>query len=187
VQSGKSYLLLVLGVAAVAVAGYAGYAFYPRFDLPSASGIGLLVLAAAAGVASFFSPCSFPLLVTLVAREVGEGSRRSRLRRALGFGAALSVGASAFLLLCGAAIALGAGGLFTQVTFTSTAGRVLRLAAGGVLIVLGAIQSGLLPLSFHGVSRRAKDLLRVQAEVRRRLPALGLAIFGFGYLLAGFG
>lgn len=68
------YLLLVILVSGLGAAGYAGYALYPRFDLPAAEGATLLLLAAAAGVASFFSPCAFGLLVTVLAREVrGKG------------------------------------------------------------------------------------------------------------------
>ncbi|MDT8305317.1 MAG: hypothetical protein RRC07_05225, partial [Anaerolineae bacterium] len=62
------FLGLVIAVLLLALAGYAGYVLYPRFALPAASGAGLLLLAAAAGLASFFSPCSFPLLATLLAR-----------------------------------------------------------------------------------------------------------------------
>lgn len=43
------YFLLAIATGLVAIVGYAGYLLYPRFDLPSAIGIGasLLVLAAA--------------------------------------------------------------------------------------------------------------------------------------------
>lgn len=182
------YLLLAAIVGVLALAGYAGYVLYPRFDLPAATGIGLLVLAAAAGIAAFFSPCSFPLLVTLLARESGapEGASGSRMARALGFATALALGASAFLLLTGVAIALGASALFEGVTFTSTAGRTIRFVVGSLLILLGLIQVGLLPtsVSAHAVTN---PLMRRQARLRRERPALGFGLYGFGYLLAGFG
>ena len=74
-RPGRRYALLVLAVAALASLAYAGYVLYPRFDLPPLQGAGLLLLAAGAGVASFFSPCAFPLLVTLLARETGADER----------------------------------------------------------------------------------------------------------------
>ncbi len=182
------YIFLAAIVGVLALAGYTGYVLYPRFDLPAASGIGLLVLAAGAGIASFFSPCSFPLLVTLLARESGgrTGEPRTPLPRALSFATALALGASVFLLLTGTAIALGAAALFEGVTFTSTAGRVIRLVVGTLLILLGLIQVGLLPVSFsaHAV---ANPLMRRQARLRREQPTLGVGLFGFGYILAGFG
>jgi cytochrome c biogenesis protein CcdA len=182
------YILLAAIVGVLALAGYAGYVLYPRFDLPAATGVGLLVLAAGAGVASFFSPCSFPLLVSLLARESGgrPGESGSRLPRALGFAAALALGATVFLLLTGIAIALGASALFAGVTFTSTAGRVVRLVIGALLILLGLIQVGLLPVSLtaHGLTN---PLMRRQAQLRREHPERGFALFGFVYILASFG
>lgn len=200
---GIRYGLLVLGIAVLAVAGYAGYELYPRFDLPAVEGAGLFLLAAGAGIASFFSPCAFPLLVTLLGRETGareagppSGGNRTgppagpggdRLGRSLRFATALSLGAAAFLALAGLGIALGGSALFRDVTFTSVAGRILRAAVGGLLILLGLVQLGTLPSPLHAVESLARPLLGRQAELRRRRPTAGLALFGFGYLLAGFG
>ena len=76
-RPGIGYLLLALAVGVVALAGYGGYVLYPRFDLPAVEGAALLGLAAAAGLGSFFSPCSFPLLVALLGRAPGADSERS--------------------------------------------------------------------------------------------------------------
>lgn len=181
--SARRYGLLVAATAAVAVAGYAGYVLYPRFDLPSVTGASLLLLSAAAGIASFFSPCSFPLAVTLVARETRprQQARLTRLALWLGLGALL------FLVLAGALIAAGAGALFKQVTFTSTAGITIRAVVGSLLILLGLMQLNVLPVSFLAVEDAAKPLLARQARLRRDQPALAFGLFGFGYLLAGFG
>jgi cytochrome c-type biogenesis protein len=183
------YVLLILSVLLLALAGYLGYAVYPRFDLPSVTGSGLLILAAAAGIASFFSPCSFPLLLSLLSREIGidEQEKRVHLGRPFSFAAALSVGATLFLTLAGAAIALGGGPLFAKVTFTSLAGRIIRLVIGALLTLLGLIQLEAVPISFHGVENLAQPLLKYQARLRREHPTLAFAIFGFGYLISGFG
>lgn len=183
------YILLALGVLLLALAGFAGYVIYPRFDLPSVTGSGLLVLAAAAGIGSFFSPCSFPLLLTLLARQTrqNEQANRSNFGNALRFAMALSAGATVFLLITGTAIALGGGALFAQVTFTSTAGIVVRLVIGSLLILLGLIQLEVIPFSFHGVEDFAQPILKYQANLRREYPTLAFAVFGFGYLIAGFG
>lgn len=100
-RQGCRYWAWALGSVVLGLAGYVGYVLYPRFDLPAGAGAGLLVLATAAGVASFFSPCSFPLLVTMLARPLASaGDAGSRpLRRALGYASALSVGAAGFLTL----------------------------------------------------------------------------------------
>ena len=176
------YLVLVVAVLVVAVAGFVGYVVYPRFGLPAVEGLGLLGLAAAAGVASFFSPCSFPLLVTMLARQsVGRSARPAV------FGGSLALGAAGFMLLAGLVIAFGGEALFAGVTFTSTAGITIRVVVGGLLVFLGLIQLGVIPLSMHAVSGFAQPLLRSQARLRRERPVAGFAVFGFAYVLAGFG
>lgn len=179
------YWLFVLLVVGFALGGYIGYVVYPRFDLPAPTGIGLLILSAGAGVASFFSPCSFPLLVTLLARQTGVDVRQDGSRpsggRALAFASALALGASVFLLLAGFFVAFSGAVLFEEVTFTSAAGRVIRAVVGGLLILLGLFQIGVLPASgFHAVSRLSGALSRVQARQRRKRVVFGFAIFGFG-------
>lgn len=184
------YLALALGVVALALAGYLGYLVYPRFHLPAGQGTGLLVLAAGAGVACFFSPCSFPLLVTMLARpleEQAQAGHRRPVRPALRFAAALSAGAASFLIGVGAVIAAIGGALFAGVTFTSTAGRVIRLIVGIVLIALGLIQVERLPVNLRRFEPALHSYLRRQARLRRQRPLLGFGLFGFGYLLAGFG
>ena len=186
-RGGGRYLVLIVLVVVVAVAGYVGYVVYPRFDLPAVQGLGLFGLAAAAGVASFFSPCSFPLLVTLLARQAVDDADSGRRARPAVFGGSLALGAALFMLLAGVVIALGGETLFAGVTFTSTAGITIRAIVGALLIFLGAIQLGFLPVSMHRVSRFAQPLLRSQARLRRERPVAGFAVFGFGYVLAGFG
>lgn len=183
------YIILAVGVGVLALAGFTGYVVYPRFDLPPESGIGLLILAAGAGIASFFTPCSFPLLLTLLARETkAEGGDVGRLiRKALRFAGALSIGAFVFLVLTGGGIALGAGSLFEEVTFTSSIGIAIRVVIGTLLILLGFIQLEILPVSFDWVWRLVKPLMKTQAKLRRSQPTTAFVLFGFGYLLAGFG
>jgi cytochrome c-type biogenesis protein len=184
------YWVLALFVAGLSLAGYAGYFIYPRFDLPAAAGIGLLVLSIGAGVASFFSPCSFPLLVTLLARQAGSQreSAGQEASSSLPFAAALAAGASMFFLIAGIIVAFGGGALLEGVTFTSAAGRIIRVAVGGLLVVLGLFQLNLLSTpSFHTVSRLAEPLSKFQARQCRQRPVFGFAVFGLGYPLAGFG
>ncbi len=77
--------------------------------------------------------------------------------------------------------------MFASVTFTSTAGRLLRLLVGALLIVLGLIQLERLPVSLGVVDAFATPLLRSQARERRRRPLLGFTLLGFAYPIAGFG
>lgn len=185
-SSGRRYAVLTIFVVLVALSGFGGFVVYLDLDVASFAGSGLMFLAIAAGVASFFSPCSFPLLVTLLARETSaDQAERAGRQRALRFAAALAVGISLFLLLLGAAIAAGAGPLVGKVTFTSTPGRILRVVVGAVLILLGLAQ--MRGLRFGFADRLQRPLMKAQAGVRRTSPMLGYGLFGFGYVLAGFG
>lgn len=183
----RRYAALVIGVALLALVGYAGYALYPRFDLPALEGVSLLLLAVAAGIASFFSPCSFSLMVALLGREASSGDGDGAIGRGLVFAGALAVGASAFLLISGIVLALGGSALFASVTFPSIAGRLIRLITGTVLILLGLMQLGWLANWVGRIGALASPLMRWQARARRQHPAAGFAVLGFAYPLAGFG
>lgn len=151
------FTLIAAALTLAGLAGYAGYALYPRFDLPSSVGIGLLFLAAAAGVAAFFSPCSFALLLTLLSRTAEpRASRGFRLRRAFVFAGSMSLGAVVFVMGLGLLIALGGRALAGAVTFESTTGIALRVAVGTVLVVFGLAQIGIIKFrrSVHSGTKR---------------------------------
>jgi cytochrome c biogenesis protein CcdA/copper chaperone CopZ len=182
------YGLLVTSVLAIALAGYTGYVLYPRFDLPAAQGAGLLGLAAAAGIASFFSPCSFPLLLGLLGRQaISKTGDHPDTPRPVVFGGALALAAAMFMLLAGVVIGLGGEALFAGVTFTSAAGIAIRAIVGVLLILLGLVQVGRLPLSMHAVEDAIRPISRRSAQLRRQRPVAGFTMFGFSYVLAGFG
>lgn len=186
-SAGPGRFVLLAGLTLLAaLAGYAGYVAYPRFGLPPAAGAGLLLLAAGAGVASFFSPCSFPLLLTLLSREVRDGEGRA-IASGLRFAVPFSAGALAFILLAGAFLGLGGSAFAARFTFTSPQGIITRIVVGLVLVFLGLVQTEVLPFSFHAVERATRPVAEAQARFRRRHPVAGFAVFGFGYLLAGFG
>lgn len=161
----------------IGVAGYAGFVAFVERD----AALGVLALAAGTGFAAFFSPCSFPLLLTFLARK-GEAGRRAALAGAL----RVAGGAALLLAMVGALVVAGGTALAGIVEFGSTPGRLLRGGIGAALLVLGAYQLGLF---------RRLSVLDAVAAVADRLPAAGPAhhpvrrdlAYGFGYLVAGFG
>jgi cytochrome c biogenesis protein CcdA len=64
---------------------------------------------------------------------------------------------------------------------------VIRAVVGVLLVFLGLIQTGRLPFSMHAVEELARPLSRRSAKLRRERPVAGFGLFGFGYVLAGFG
>lgn len=182
------YLLVVVAVALSSLGGYIGYALYPRFDLPAVTVTGLFALAVGAGVASVFSPCSFPLLMSIFGRTPGQHRKQSpSWRQSLPFAIGLSAGATAFLLIVGSVVAVFGARVFAGVVFTSTEGILLRSIVGVVLIVLGLIQMRLLPLPVPPLQDLAEPLTDRAVSAETRIGIGRVALFGFGYLLAGFG
>ncbi len=177
----KRFLGLATAVLLLSLVGYIGYSTYPRFDLNPVTASGLLPLAMMAGVASLFSPCSFPLLLTLLA---GESSANGRLLRSAG---AFAIGAALFLLLTGLALALGAGSWVARITFTSVAGRTLRLVVGLALISFGLWQLQGRSLNVGWLNQALQPLWHKQTDLRRQKTTLSYGLYGFGYILAGFG
>ena len=110
----------VLGIVVVGVAGYSGFVAF--VESGRGVGAGVLALAAAAGFAAFFSPCSFPLLLTFLTRRSTE-SRGAALGSALRVGA----GAAALLAVVAVVITLGGSAFATVVEFDSTPGRIFRI------------------------------------------------------------
>lgn len=177
------YVIFAGFVLVVGMAGYGIYHFYPRFDLPVLYGVPLTVLAAGAGLASFFSPCAFPLLLAFLA---GEKANRSSEHSPWRFAFGLATGAGLFLLLLGGVFLAGGMAFARNVTFGSTVGIGLRVVMGGLFMVLGLVQVGWISdRPFRMVQRRVVPSSNQRHEIR---PSFGgLVTFGFGYILAGFG
>ncbi len=129
----------------------------------------------AAGAATFFAPCAFPLLPGYVAYYLGRGDGGetaplpTRLGRAVGVGGLASLGFFVvYGLLAGVVASLGAGALADIAT--------LELLVGGLLVVLGlAMASG-----------RFDPTLHVRLPERRR-SAGGFFLFGVVYGVAAAG
>lgn len=174
------FVAIAVGVVVVGLAGYAGFVIFAESE--PAVGLGLMLLAAATGFAAFFSPCSFPLMLTFLGRKA-SGSRRAALLSALRVGA----GAAALLGLLGVVMASGGTAFASIVEFDSASGRAFRLAVGMALIVFGARQAHLFGFRMRWLDGVAGVAGRVLDPSRVADPARSDVVYGFGYLLAGFG
>lgn len=181
-----TYRKLVTAGVMIALLGYSRYALYPRFSLTETTVLSLFILAIAAGFASFFSPCSFSLMVALIGRfskSDGQVSIRASLRTAI----TIAIGTSLFFIVSGVILVMGGAALFSSVTFDSLAGRTIRLVTGSILIAFGFTQLGKLSNPLTAVTTIASPLMRFQARHRNEKPILGMIVFGFAYPMAGFG
>lgn len=133
-----------------------------------------LGFAFSAGAATFFAPCSFPLLPGYVSYYLGQDdgptSLSDRLLRAGVVGIVTSLGFFVvYAVLAGVVVAVGTQAL-TNIS-------VLELVVGGLLIVLGgAMASG----------RFDPSALHIQLPERERSPS-GFFVFGVVYAAAAAG
>jgi cytochrome c biogenesis protein CcdA len=179
-RSQVRFAAVAAGVLVIGIAGYVGFVAFVESDREV--GAGVLVLGAATGFAAFFSPCSFPLLLTFLTKRSVE-SRKAAFLSALRVGA----GAAVFLAIVGGVIAGGGSSFSRVVEFDSLPGRVFRFTIGLTLVTLGLGQARLLNIRMRwfdrvaGVTGRLLDPSRVSGRARTDV------MYGFGYLLAGFG
>lgn len=120
-------------------------------DLPAELGFTAFLVALAAGAASFLSPCVLPLLPAYLSFVSGLSVEEAQKgnRRVVWGTVAFVLGFSAVFTLMGAGFSF-AGALIANQ-------RVLRIVAGALLIVLGAVIIGLTVPSF--MQRDARPFL----------------------------
>jgi cytochrome c-type biogenesis protein len=125
--------------------------------------------AVTAGVATFFSPCAYPLLPGYVGFYVNSvDADEASVTGAGARGVAAAVGVLAtFALLAGATVRVGQSTLSNIAVFETLVGGLLIVF--GLLVVAGRAPSLSLPLP------------------KRRSSVLGFGLFGAGYALAGAG
>jgi cytochrome c biogenesis protein CcdA len=191
------WALTLIGVTVAALGGFAGFRWAATLDLGGQAGAGLVALAAVTGFAVFFSPCSFPLLVTMLAgpttsaaRSVGDRDSNDIDRsRVSGIKAALAVGfgAALFLLIAGVFVGLLGDGIARYVGFATSGGRLLRGAVAVLLVVFGLVQLGVVRLPLARFARFAGPLERRRVAVAESHPRAGQVLYGMGFVVAGFG
>ena len=185
------YGVLIFVFVVIIGAGYLGFRVFAT--TPSLSAANLYLFAVVAGVASFFSPCAFPLLPSYfsfyqTAGRHTEGARKGT-GKALRFGLAAALGVITFALILGVIIAvLGTGvaqGLSISAPESSQFVRIFRGAVGGILVTLGVGQ--LLGWNLKPTFVDAFAFYTRPRQVGERGPATNLYLYGLGYNAAGMG
>ena len=177
------FIVVSVGMLAVGLGGYLGFVSFVERGGPGGLGLGVMGLAVATGFAAFFSPCSFPLLLTFLVRQHATGSRRRTVISSL----SVALGALVFFGLLAVVLSLLGQGLGHIIGFDTTTGRLFRSLLGVFLLLLGLRQAGLIEARFgifDGVARAAAktfDTSGVENPMKRNF------VYGFGYVLAGFG
>lgn len=174
-------------VTMAAIAGYGGFRLAAGLDLGAEAGAGMVALAAVTGFAVFFSPCSFPLVLGLLAGSDRAAAAGQRRRDAVATALAMGAGAAVFLLLTGVGVGLVGEGIAQSVGFNTVGGRILRATVAGILVISGLVQLGMVSVPLWRVTQLARPIDRRRIGLADRHPHRAHMLYGFGFILAGFG
>ncbi len=189
--SQRSWTLLLPLLVAVIAAGYGIFLFFLKDFNPTTGTLSLLLFAIVAGIATFFSPCSFPLMPGYLTRHlqlIDKNSSGNILKKTLSNGLAAAAGVLLFNLALGLGIAL-LGSTFGGSLGISTPRpniyvQIFRGAVGTFLVTLGV-------LNIRGTGIFHSDVL---TSLGRRLgknvhlaPSREMFAYGFGYVSVGIG
>lgn len=179
----------LLAISLVVLLGYLTFLFWVTRFTPAAGTLTLVVFSVVAGVATFFNPCSFPLLPGYLAHQVKVTPEEERG----GFGALLyggsvaALGVTTFNLILGGILAVLGVAFLGSLTLASAEPslgvRIFRGVVGVLLIVLGLSHVTGRGLTFgflEGLGHRIRSTQKTSAT--RQLYAYGL-----GYNAAGIG
>ncbi len=179
------YGLVILAVAVITLLGYFEFVAFLKDIVPAFSSYSLYLLAVAAGIATFFSPCSFPLLPGYLSIYYNTQQQYAG-KRAVYRGMLAAAGVVTFTVLVGIVIALMGQGVASSFSISSPnpslLTRIFRIALGVVLVSLGAIQ--LSNATFHS---RALNALTGRLHPVAGSGNRGLYLYGFSYNAAGIG
>jgi len=179
-----AFLVLIL----IGYGGFRAFAATPDLNI-----FNLYALAVVAGIASFFSPCAFPLLPSYFSfyqtAQEDIATSSSSASRALRLGIAAALGVITFDLVLGGGIAVLGSSVATSLSISgpepSQFVRYFRGGVGAVLITLGIGQ-----IIGWNLKPRFVDAFAYRTRPERegkRSPALNLYLYGLGYNAAGMG
>lgn len=178
----KNYLAFLLILIAITVAGYFGFLKYAR-NISALNLLPLSFLAVFAGIATFFSPCSFGLLpayLSIYAKGKFKGDIvfKNGIVASAGlitFNIVLGVVLALIGLGIGSAFSVAAGGKLAGITLT------IRAAVGVILFILGLFQ-------FFHISIQAALFQSISRKlISKEKGVLNFYLYGFGYNLGNIG
>ena len=186
--SGKLILIFIVILALVA-GGYGLFIWFIINIMKGAAAFGLLFVAVVAGIASFFNPCSFPILPAYLAEYyTTQGSSKFESKKKIllsGFVAALGV--TVFNILLGSLIGILGVGFGKSLGLAggepSSIVRWLRGVIGGLLLLLGFSHATGRGIKFGALER----FFQKSYKIKQQSHFGKIFSYGFGYTLLGIG
>ena len=188
-ESGKLILLFLIILALIA-GGYGLFIWFVINIIKGGVAFGLLFVAVVAGVASFFNPCSFPILPAYLAQYYtteGLEDGASNKKKILLSGLIAALGVTTFNLLLGSLIGLLGVGFGKSLGLAggepSSFVRWLRGILGGLLLILGLSHATGRGINFDFLQR----FFQKPRTNKPQTPFGKIFSYGFGYTLLGIG
>lgn len=180
-------LLTLLSILAVISVGYYTFILFMTKVVPNLASFGIVLVAIVAGIATFFNPCSFPMVPVYLTRFFYVKDDSKNRMKVVYYGLIVSIGIITFNLLFGSLIGL-LGENFAKSFALATENPniyvlIFRGIIGTVLIFLGSMAilgRGLHFAIFDKVSRNFYSL-------EEKNPTKSFYVYGFGYNLIGIG
>ena len=189
VKASGKLIFLYLVLLALIAGGYGLFIWFVVTIMKGGAVFGLLFVAIVAGIASFFNPCSFPLLPAYLARyyTVEEPKEEGLNKRKILFsGLAAALGVTAFNVLLGALIGLLGIGFGKSLALAggdpSSVVRWVRGVIGILLILFGFSQFTGRGINFHSLQPHLK-----KDDSHGRGPFYKMFSYGFLYTMLGIG
>jgi len=185
------YLGLIALLVLIVGLGYLGFRQFATQVMPQMGAFNLLALAVIAGIASFFSPCAFPLLpsyLSFYAMSGREDNQPVPRGRGLGLGLTAAAGVVTFTLILGAIIGLLGAGAGKALSISGPEPSLfVRWFRGGVGVILVAL--GLVQWFNVNLKPGLADKLAWHTRPNRQGNggATTLYLYGLGYTAAGMG
>lgn len=188
-KASSKLVLLILLILALIVGGYSLFIWFIINIMQGDAAYGLLFVALVAGIASFFNPCSFPLLPAYLTQYFGSDNRKklSNRKKILLYGLIAALGVITFNILLGSLIGvLGIGFGKSLALAGDDPNLILRWVRGIVGVILFLL--GLNHITGRGIHFRI-----IERYVSKRFPnnlknpKVQIFSYGFAYTLLGIG
>ena len=180
----KQFFVILIALIVLSIGGYFGFRTFAAETQNLFATYSIYIVAVIAGIATFFSPCSFGLLPGYLAFY----SRTAKKRKStVYYGLLAALGLVTFNILLGLAIALAGSGFAKEFSIAgggtlSPVTLIIRTSIGLLLLLLGIAQ-------FFHLQIFPRFLLQAGQKIteKKRTPEASLYFYGFGYNLANIG
>lgn len=182
-------VFIFLVILALVAGGYGLFIWFIINIMKGGAAFGLLFVAVVAGVASFFNPCSFPVLPAYLAQYYTDesGVRVNNKKKILLSGLIAALGVTVFNIMLGSLIGILGVGLGKSLGLAgeepSSFVRWLRGILGGLLLVLGFSHATGRGINFDFLQR----FFQKSHTNKPQTPFGKIFSYGFGYTLLGIG